>query len=130
MILRTITSNFSPEIPEATKRITPTGGVIMPSIRVTMTTIPKWMGWMPKAAPSGANMGANMTMFEAESIKHPAIDSKITIRNKRTSGLEVMDFKEATNNVGILLIVMIHATILAIPIKNKTTEVTIPACTQ
>jgi hypothetical protein len=30
----TITSNFSPEIPEATKMITPTGRVIIPSIKM------------------------------------------------------------------------------------------------
>jgi hypothetical protein len=36
----TIISNFSPEIPEATKRITPTGGVSMPSIKITKISIP------------------------------------------------------------------------------------------
>ena len=102
----------------------------MPRIRVTMTTIPKWMGWIPKAAPRGAKMGANMTMFEAESIKHPAINSRATIRNKKISGFEVMDFMKVTNKCGTLLMVIIHATKLAIPIRNKTTEVTMPACTK
>jgi hypothetical protein len=36
----TIISNFPPEIPEAPKRITPTGGVKMPSIKVTTIRIP------------------------------------------------------------------------------------------
>jgi hypothetical protein len=107
MILRPITSNLSPEIPEATKRITPTGGVIMPSIRAAMTTIPKWMGWMPNAVPSDTNMGANMTMFGGELIKHPAINSMITIRIKGISGFEVTDFKEPINKLGILLVVII-----------------------
>ena len=47
-------------IPQATKRLTPTGGVIWPIAMFTVITIPKWTRSIPRALTTGRRIGRRM----------------------------------------------------------------------
>ena len=69
--------------PQATYRLTPTGGVNRPMARFTIMTTPKWMRSMPRAWATGTNSGVKMYSAEVESRKQPAISRiMLTIRKK------------------------------------------------
>lgn len=63
---------------EATKRLTPSGGVTKPIARETTRMIPKWTGSIPTATTTGSRIGVNTTNAEIVSINMP-----ITKRNRR-----------------------------------------------
>ena len=65
---------------QAANRLTPKGGVIMPSARFTTITIPKCTGSMPKRAATGARIGAS-TMIDAE----VSMNMPMTNRNALTA---------------------------------------------
>ena len=72
-------------IPHATYRLTPTGGVNSPIARLTIMTVPRWIGSIPSCNATGANSGVKMYSADVESRKHPAIHSTIfTIMKKIT----------------------------------------------
>ncbi len=57
----------------ATKRLRPTGGVIMPTEKLTKVMTPKWTGSTPTWAAIGCRSGDNTMMAEALSRKKPAM---------------------------------------------------------
>ena len=72
-------------MPEVTKRHTPTGGVIIPMVRLTATMTPKWMGSTPAEAASGSRSGVKMTSALMVSMKVPTIRS--TTKGASLAGL-------------------------------------------
>ena len=79
-------------IPQATYKLTPTGGVTNPIARFTIITTPRCTKSIPKLFATGTKSGTNIYNADVESKKHPAIKSIIfTIiknpirRNKTTS---------------------------------------------
>lgn len=63
------------DMPVATKRFSPNGGVNMPIAPLTTIIIPKCTGSIPKLSASGRNNGANIVVDDAGSINIPTIRS-------------------------------------------------------
>src|SRR5205814_7218466 len=57
-------------------RFNPNGGVYMPMLRLTVMTMPKWIGLMPTAWTSGSNSGVRMRIAAGGSRKLPMIRSE------------------------------------------------------
>ena len=72
----------SPVIPEATKRLMATGGVIMPMARPTAKTTPKWTRFTPMAFTSGRNTGVSRMIAEEVSMNTPATRMMSPIRKR------------------------------------------------
>ena len=79
-----IRSIGSPVIPEATKRLMATGGVIMPMAIPTTNRIPKCTVLIPMALTSGRNTGERIMIAEEVSMKTPASRMIREIRNMIT----------------------------------------------
>ena len=65
------------EMPLATKRLTPTGGVRKPMARLTTMMTPKCRGETPTPVTMGNKMGVRMTMAASASMKTPTISSRM-----------------------------------------------------
>src|SRR5699024_11339201 len=71
-------------IPEATKSITPTGGVIIPNIRFITIKKPKCIGSIPYVTEIGARTGASIIIAADPSINNPTINKINAIISKNT----------------------------------------------
>ena len=71
----------------AANRLTPNGGVIMPSARLTIITTPKCTGSMPKCTATGTRIGAS-TMIAAEVSMNMPITKRIALTPNRKLALE------------------------------------------
>ena len=69
---------------EVTNSSPPTGGVIMPSVRFTITTMAKCVGSMPRLNAMGARMGTRIITPGSGSMKMPNTSSRMftAIRNR------------------------------------------------
>ena len=79
-----ILSRLVPPMPIATYKDRPTGGVIVPTERLTHMMTPSNKGSMPRGTVSESNMGVKMINAEAASRKHPTMSSKILINSRVT----------------------------------------------
>ena len=62
----------TPVILLATKRFSPNGGVANPMASETTMITPKWTGWYPSPAATGARRGVNKSVFGIASMTQPA----------------------------------------------------------
>ncbi len=60
---------------QAANRLTPNGGVIMPSARFTTMITPKCTGSMPKCIATGARIGASTMIAALVSMNMPITNS-------------------------------------------------------
>ena len=61
-----------PSIPEITKSMDPTGGVIPPDMMVIMNTIENCIMSIPMACTTGTKIGVRRSIVAVPSTKHPA----------------------------------------------------------
>ena len=108
-------------IPEATKRFTAIGGVIIPMEVLIIMMIPNAIGDNPSDAAIGSKIGVTSRMMDCVSRKHPRnsritliISSNATLLVNSPSTLDAM-------KVGIFWLVINHAKGADILTTNKTT---------
>ena len=92
-----VSTEYAEYVP-ATKRFTPTGGVTMPTARLTMTIRPKCTGSIPKLAATGARMGARMMMAAKVSMNMPT-----TSRNRFTTSRKTTGFEETPDSIAAMV---------------------------
>ena len=81
-------------IPTPTNRTEPTGGVQSPIQRFSISTIPKWIGSIPKEVTMGRKIGVKMSTAGVASINIPTT-SRITFIIKRIMTLLSLTDKRA-----------------------------------
>ena len=81
-------------IPTPTNRTEPTGGVQSPIQRLSISTIPKWIGSIPKEVTMGRKIGVKMSTAGVASINIPTT-SRITFIIKRIMTLLSLTDKRA-----------------------------------
>lgn len=116
-------SKESFDMPQATNKFTPNGGVIKPIERLTTITIPKWTGSIPTDVAIGNNIGANIIIAAVVSIKVPTISKSIFINNKIIAGLDVRDCIKLAIVRGTCSIVRILPKEVAVPTMISTVAV-------
>ena len=84
-------SNVVSPTRDATKRFTPSGGVMKPIARLTTMMIPKWIGSTPREVTTGNRMGARIIIAHSVSMKQPTIRSNRLISNRIRIALSVRD---------------------------------------
>ena len=67
----------------------PNGGVIVPIIRLKMTTMPRWIGSTPAATTGGATIGTSSSVAVVESMNMPAMKKMTLTISSIISGLVV-----------------------------------------
>ncbi len=72
---------------QAANRLTPKGGVIMPSARFTTMMVPKCTGSMPKWRATGTRIGASTMMAALVSMNMPMTNSAALTPSRNQAGL-------------------------------------------
>src|SRR5687768_17611554 len=86
---------------EMTNRFVPTGGVLRPIIRFTITMIAKWIGSIPNETAVGCRIGTKIRIAGTVSTSAPTMSRKrLTIRRKMI-GLSVIDENSTCAAVGM-----------------------------
>jgi len=73
-----------PAILQVIKRLTPNGGVVIPTARFTIIIIPKCTGSIPRDVAMGRRMGVKMTSAAEDSKNIPIIKSKALTSKRYT----------------------------------------------
>ena len=111
-------------IPQATYKLTPTGGVTNPMARLTIITTPKCTKSIPKLFATGTKSGTNIYNADVESKKQPAIKSiTFTIIKNMILFPPVILINASLIATSILDLVNIYAKILAAAVINITVAV-------
>ena len=84
-------------IPTPTNKTEPTGGVQSPIQRLSIRTIPKWVGSIPKSVTMGRKIGVKISTAGVASIKTPTAN-KMTLIIKR-----MMILLSLTDNKALLM---------------------------
>ena len=71
-------------MPEATKRLIPMGGVIIPMARLQVMIIPKWIGSTPIAVATGTIIGVRIMIFGMLSMNIPHTNMTIFMISRTT----------------------------------------------
>ena len=109
-----------------TNRTTPTGGVIMPMVRLTARMIPKWIGSTPTDVARGSSSGVKMTRALIVSMNVP---TKSRIRLMMSSIMNQPGFRDAMAAVtccGMPSTVSSHEKMDAVPRMNRILPVSRP----
>ena len=80
-------------IPTPTNKTDPTGGVQRPIQRLSISTIPKWVGSIPKAVTIGRKIGVKISTAGVASIKTPTANKITLIINNIIILLSLIDNK-------------------------------------
>ena len=116
---RTRAGMLTPEIPEPTNKLTPSGGVIKPIDNVTIIMIPKWIGSIPNSIATGKRIGVKIITAADVSMKQPIISSSKMINRIIVSGLSDRDRNTLATACGIFSMVSIVPKALAVPIMIR-----------
>ena len=72
----------------------PKGGVMVPIIRLKMTTMPRWIGSTPAATTGGAMIGTSSSVAVVESTNMPAMKKMTLTISSIISGSVVMPLNQ------------------------------------
>jgi hypothetical protein len=112
---------------EATKRHTPTGGVVRPIMRFSTAIMEKWIGSIPTWRATASSVGKRVSSAAMVSMKVPTKrSSKLIIRMIRNLFFVIPRRKSATI-WGICSLVNIHAKRFASPTSTMIDAVVIEA---
>ena len=78
-------------IPTPTNKTDPTGGVQRPIHKLSISTIPKWVGSIPKAVTIGRKIGVKISTAGVASMKIPTANKITLIINSITILLSLTD---------------------------------------
>ena len=106
--------------PLATKRLTPTGGVMKPIARLQTMMIPKCTGSTPTLTTTGRRIGVRMTMAASASMKVPTISSRTLIINSTKILLSVTPRIASAMICGTCSMVMMLPKMVAMAINTIT----------
>ena len=98
----------------------PNGGVIVPIIRLKITTMPRWIGSTPAATTGGAMIGTSSRVAVVESTNMPAMKKMTLTTSSIISGLVVMSLNQAENSCGTCSTARIQPNIAAAPTMMST----------
>lgn len=111
-------SKVTPPTLTPTKRVVPTGGVMLPIHKLKISIIPKWTGCIPSALQTGRKIGVKIRQAGVISIKVPTINRIIFIKNRITYLFCVKPRREDETAFGIPVKAITHDIILETPIRK------------
>jgi hypothetical protein len=72
------------DMADTIKRLSPTGGVSSPIIKLSVMTTPKWIGSIPSLINGGKKIGTVKRIIGTGSITHPIINNAALIMKRIT----------------------------------------------
>lgn len=108
---------------DATNKVIPTGGVLIPIARLTTQIIPKWIGSIPNCWATGSKIGVLKMMAGVESIIIPRNRNSILAIIRNTTGDELMLSKKLVACSTIRCEINPHAKTFVVATQNITAEV-------
>src|SRR5437868_15348129 len=101
----------------------PTGGVIMPIVKFTITMIANCRSLIPSACAIGARIGTSTTMPGSGSIKMPNASNNTLTASRNATGLKFRPTMYALNSCGTRETVRTHAKAADIATMINTADV-------
>jgi len=112
---------------DATKRHTPTGGVVSPIMRFRTAIMEKWIGSMPTWRATASSVGKRVSSAAMVSMKVPTKSSRILIIRMMRYLFFVIPRRKSATIWGICSLVNIHAKRFASPTRTMMDAVVIEA---
>lgn len=109
-----------PEIPLATNRFTPSGGVQNPIAKLTVKMTPNKIGSIPNANATGKRIGVRIIIDEMVSMNMPTKSKNRFITNSTTIGLSENAVSQLARSTGIRSIVIKRPNVVAMITRTNT----------
>ena len=115
----------SPEMPQATNRQMPTGGVSMPMARLTTMSTPNWIGSTPICGVRAASTGTSRIRAAVVSMMQPMISSPAMTSSSSPHGGSASELMAFCSSIGVCFMAISQVKTLAMAMMKRMVAATI-----